>query len=191
MAGFSGRGARQARGYKTSSDDGYSGLFRDRGAPRASAASSRASVGSPDRGSQSDGGWRLSDRLYELSLEAEEEEKRVRAERAERHDAVLEAERARDRYKAQLEEARAEARAAYDEVVAARGAARDREDDYVKEIVVLRHELALAKGDGEPSLVDFAKRGDECRLRGALSPGTTDADGRYDALLGDLLRHAA
>ena len=34
MAGFSGRGARQARGYKTSSDDGYSGLFRDRGAPR-------------------------------------------------------------------------------------------------------------------------------------------------------------
>ena len=191
MAGFSGRGARQARGYKTSSDDGYSGLFRDRGAPRASAASSRGSVGSPDRGSQSDGGWRLSDRLYELSLEAEEEEKRVRAERAERHDAVLEAERARDRYKAQLEEARAEARAAYDEVVAARGAARDREDDYVKEIVVLRHELALAKGDGEPSLVDFAKRGDECRLRGALSPGTTDADGRYDALLGDLLRHAA
>ena len=105
MAGFSGRGARQARGYKTSSDDGYSGLFRDRGAPRASAASSRGSVGSPDRGSQSDGGWRLSDRLYELSLEAEEEEKRVRAERAERHDAVLEAERARDRYKAQLEEA--------------------------------------------------------------------------------------
>ncbi|KAH8072121.1 hypothetical protein JL721_4033 [Aureococcus anophagefferens] len=162
MAGFSGRGARQARGYKTSSDDGYSGLFRDRGAPRASAASGRASVGSPDRGSQSDGGWRLSDRLYELSLEAEEEEKRVRAERAERHDAVLEAERARDRYKAQLEEARAEARAAYDEV-----------------------------GDGAPSLVDFAKRGDECRLRGALSPGTTDADGRYDALLGDLLRHAA
>ena len=63
MAGFSGRGARQARGYKTSSDDGYSGLFRDRGAPRASAASGRASVGSPDRGSQGDGGWRLSDRL--------------------------------------------------------------------------------------------------------------------------------
>ncbi|KAK7254059.1 hypothetical protein SO694_00008031 [Aureococcus anophagefferens] len=126
MAGFSGRGARQARGYKTSSDDGYRGLFRDRGAPRASAASGRA-------------------------LEAEEEEKRVRAERAERHDAVLEAERARDRYKAQLEEARA--RGARRAARSPRPGARDREDDYVKEIVLSGENPE----DSAPSGVDLAR----------------------------------
>mmetsp|Transcript_262 Transcript_262/g.356 ORF Transcript_262/g.356 Transcript_262/m.356 type:complete len:944 (-) Transcript_262:236-3067(-) len=87
-------------------------------------------------------GWRLSDRLYELSLEAEEQEKKQKRAISARVEALHEMKRENARLRAQLEDARDQAAAATEIAASARDDARDREDDLAMEVVVLRAALA-------------------------------------------------
>ncbi|KAJ8599011.1 hypothetical protein CTAYLR_007679 [Chrysophaeum taylorii] len=126
-------------GGPASSSSSYANIFRSRDRRR-------GSNGEAGEGEDTtDTGWRLSDRLYELSLEAEEEEKRQRRAATLQADALHDAQRDRARLRAQLDEAREEARRAMDEVMGARGAAREREEDYAREVVVLRAEVARCR----------------------------------------------
>lgn len=132
-------------------------------------------------------GWRLSDRLYELSLEAEEQEKRQRRADSLQAEALHEAQRERDRLRVQLEDAREELRRVVDKAAKDRAAAREREDDLAREFVVMRAEAARHRRgrpsselDGidvvytdtfeDESLETMAARGDEVGLRSLLSP---------------------
>ena len=90
-------------------------------------------------------GWRLSDKLYELSLEAEEEEKRQQREAALQAQSFAEVERERSRLRDQVDRLRDRAKIAADESNVAKDQARDREEAFAKEVLVLRVELARSQ----------------------------------------------
>ena len=131
QGGFDGYAARASRGYAA-----REGLYSAKGYKAAT-------------GDKKDDGWRLSDRLYELSLDAEAREARQKAQRG-RAQGPARRRGARDR----APQSRAghgtteNARSVRMEARLLKDQTRDARDDFVKELVALRHEVRYTKKDG-------------------------------------------
>ncbi|CAH0378527.1 unnamed protein product [Pelagomonas calceolata] len=140
-----------------------------------------------------DDGWRLSDRLYELSLDAEAREARQKRSEDELKGQLGDAAREIARLKAALDTEQRRTREAKDEARLLKDQTRDARDDFVKELVALRHEVSLLKKTGQKSLreddvVALAQRGDVVALRRALQPEPRAT--HYARLLLSCLREA-
>ena len=132
QGGFDGYAARASRGYAA-----REGLY-----------SAKGYKGDKPK----DDGWRLSDRLYELSLDAEAREARQKRSEDELRGQLGDAAREIARLKAALDTEQRRTREAKDEARTLKEQTRDVRDDFVKELVALRHEVALLKNTGQKSL---------------------------------------
>ena len=176
QGGFDGYAARASRGYSA-----REGLYSSKGY--------RADKSDKPK----DDGWRLSDRLYELSLDAEAREARQKRSEDELRGQLGDAAREIARLKAALDTEQRRTREAKDEARLLKDQTRDARDDFVKELVALRHEVALLKKTGQKSLRDddlmaLSQRGDAASLRRALQPEPRAT--HYARLLLSCLREA-
>ena len=176
-SGFDGYAARTSRGYS-----GREGLY--------SAKGYRDERPSPGRRDVS-----LSDRLYELSVEAEAREARQQGAEDELRGKLGDQGREIARLQAALETEQRRTREAQDEARSLKEKTRDVRDDFVKELVALRHEVAQRKSTGETLLkgrsddvVATATKGDVAALRNALQPEPRTE--KYGPLLLQALRGA-